>query len=117
MEPLIPKIGSVLNVPTQKPAQKAKEQPKEELAPKPDLKEINEQKDLQELKSVIYQLNDIPILNESLRFSFSNEANMLMVQIRDKKTDDVLRQYPSENFIRDIMYFRDNIGMLLDIKG
>ena len=67
-----------------------------------------------DLKNVLNALNSMPIFRDSLSFGFSEEIGQLMVQIKDKKSDEIIRQYPDEDFINRILYYRDNIGLLFD---
>lgn len=67
-----------------------------------------------DLKNLLKSLNEMPILNDKLSFGFSDEIGQLLVLITDKKTEDIIRQYPTEEFINRLMYYRDNIGVLFD---
>ena len=67
-----------------------------------------------DLIKLLDNMNKNPILNNSLMFGFSDEESILLVQIRDKKTDDLIRQYPSEQFLTRLRYYREHIGILLD---
>ena len=69
-----------------------------------------------ELNNVINTLNSMPIISDNLRFSYASEEHQLLVQIRDKQTDELIRQYPSEEFLRSIRYYSENIGILFDKK-
>jgi len=82
-------------------------------------KEVQEEAktDKPELDKVLAGLNSMPIIGDNLRFSYANDENQLLVQIRDKKTDDLIRQYPSEEFLTRLRYYRDNIGVLFDAIG
>ena len=84
-------------------------------------KEVQETQEVQtskpELSKVLDALNAMPIFSDTLNFGFSEEDKLLLVQIRDKKTDDLIRQYPSEEFLSGLKYYRDNIGMLFDAVG
>ena len=68
----------------------------------------------QDLKDVIKALNNMPIFRDILSFGFSGEIGQLLVQIKDKKTGNIIRRYPSEDFIKRMLYYRDNIGFLFD---
>jgi len=70
----------------------------------------------QELSKVLNILNMVPIISDNLRFSYASEEHQLLVQIRDKKTDELIRQYPSEEFLARLRYYRDNIGVIFDQK-
>lgn len=79
---------------------------------KEETQDSNKIKD--DLKNVIKALNNTPLLNDKLNFGFSDEAEMLMVQIKDRQTDKLIRQFPTEDFINRLLYYRDNIGVLFD---
>jgi len=82
-------------------------------------KEILEPKEIQLQKADLSKMMDI--LNKSpfsdtLKFGFNNDIEMLYVQIRDRKSDNLIRQYPTEQFIRNIMYSNEQLGMLFDVS-
>lgn len=81
---------------------------------------MNEQKKL--VEETVKQFNENPIISDKLKFSFNNDINFLMVQIMDIKTDKVIRQFPSEEFIARVKYFKENFletdrGFLIDEEG
>lgn len=71
------------------------------------------------IKLIIENLNSNTFLADKLRFGFSEEIDQLLIKIYDKESDKVIRQFPSEEFIKRIIYFKDVIlnGSLLDEKG
>jgi len=68
-----------------------------------------------ELDKILSTLNSTQFINDKLNFSYANDEHQLLVQIRDSKTDDLIRQYPSEEFLTRLRYYRNNIGVLFDI--
>jgi len=43
--------------------------------------------------------------NSSLEYTFNEEAKQLYIEIIDKKTKEVIRQFPSEEFFKRLIYF------------
>ena len=67
------------------------------------------------VKESIDFLNDIP--GNKLKFGFNYEFNEPLVIIYDKN-ENVLREFPSEEFFKRLEYFRDYIlpGLFMDKK-
>jgi flagellar protein FlaG len=89
----------------------------EKVLEKESKQELKQNTPAPELSKVLSALNIMPIISDNLRFSYAREEHQLLVQIRDKKTDDLIRQYPSEEFLKRLRYYRDNIGVLFDQKA
>jgi len=70
-----------------------------------------------DMLELLHSLNNVPHLKNSLAFGFSDDENLLLVQIRDRETDDLIRQYPSEEFLGRLRYYREHIGILLDDRA
>ena len=106
-------VGNISINPTELSKQILK--PEKVLEKKPE-QETREQTAAPELDKLLSILNVVPIISDNLRFSYAQDEHQLLVQIRDKKSNDLIRQYPSEEFLTRLRYYRDNIGILFDQK-
>ena len=70
-----------------------------------------------DLVGLLQELNSSTIYMDKLSFGFSSDINQLLVQIRDKDSNDIIRQYPTEDFIKRFLYHKKAIGALLDEIG
>jgi len=69
----------------------------------------------QEVQRAVAQANaQIAGLNESLSFGFIKELGQLVVQVTDKNSGEVIRQFPSREFIAQQIASKAFLGMLLD---
>lgn len=69
----------------------------------------------QDVQRAVAQANArIAGLNESLSFGFIKELGQLVVQITDKNSGEVIRQFPSRDFIAQQIASKAFLGMLLD---
>jgi len=69
----------------------------------------------QEVQRAVAQANiQIAGLNESLSFGFVKELGQLVVQVTDKNSGEVIRQFPSKDFIAQQIASKEFLGMLLD---
>jgi len=53
-------------------------------------------------------------INERLSFGFVQELGQLVVQVTDKNSGEVIRQFPSKEFIAHQIASKEFLGMLLD---
>lgn len=51
-----------------------------------------------------------------LEFQIHDEAGRYFVQIIDNNTQEVIRQIPSEEFLKMVAETKENLGLLIDIK-
>lgn len=69
----------------------------------------------QEVQRAVARANTrIAGLNESLSFGFVKELGQLVVQVTDKNSGEVIRQFPSKEFIAQQIASKAFLGMLLD---
>jgi len=69
----------------------------------------------QEVQRAVTRANvQIAGLNESLSFGFVKELGQLVVQVTDKNSGEVIRQFPSREFIAQQIASKAFLGMLLD---
>jgi len=50
----------------------------------------------QDLMEIVQKLNSDTALNTKVKFGFHDESSTYFVSVRDAKTDEVLRKYPSD---------------------
>jgi flagellar protein FlaG len=71
-----------------------------------------------ELQKVITELNKaMNPLNTALKFKFNDKIDELTVQVIDKKTNEVIREFPPKEALRLMEKMRELVGMLFDKKG
>lgn len=69
------------------------------------------------MKQIVKLLNNLPSTN-SLEFSFNDEARMSVVEVHERDSKKLIRQFPTEDFFNRLAYFKDNIlpGLLMDVE-
>lgn len=55
--------------------------------------------------------------NEKIAFGYEKRLNMLIVQVQDRNTGEVVREIPPREFIDFKVAMRERIGLLLDKQG
>ncbi|MES0371366.1 MAG: flagellar protein FlaG [Mariprofundaceae bacterium] len=55
--------------------------------------------------------------NEKIAFGYEKRLNMLIVQVQDRETGEVIREIPPREFIDFRIAMRERIGLLLDKQG
>ena len=80
-----------------------------EAAQKPE--EITEET----VSSMTDQLNELMSkINCDLQFSYNKEMDMMSVKMMDKKTGEVIKEYPPEELIESMVKAKEWIGAFLD---
>ena len=80
-----------------------------EAAQKPE--EITEET----VSSMTDQLNELMSkINCDLQFSYNKEVDMMSVKMMDKKTGEVIKEYPPEEIIESMVKAKEWIGAFLD---
>ncbi|MGC8706210.1 MAG: flagellar protein FlaG [Desulfurella sp.] len=68
-----------------------------------------------DVKQLIQKLNDsISSLNDSVKFSYSEDAKGLIVKVIDSKTGQVIRQMPPEELIKLEASLAQSIGIIFN---
>ncbi|MGC8822617.1 MAG: flagellar protein FlaG [Desulfurella sp.] len=68
-----------------------------------------------DVKKLIQKLNDsISSLNDSVKFSYSEDAKGLIVKVIDSKTGQVIRQMPPEELIKLEASLAQSIGIIFN---
>lgn len=75
-------------------------------------------KELKEIiKEKIQDLNDIvDFLGRGIRFKLHDETDLLMTQIIDVKTQEVLKEMPPEEMLDLIARIEEMVGLIIDEK-
>lgn len=55
--------------------------------------------------------------SEKIAFGYEKRLNMLIVQVQDRETGEVIREIPPREFIEFRIAMRERIGLLLDKQG
>ncbi len=67
------------------------------------------------VKSLVQKLNDsISTLNDSVKFSYSEDAKALIVKVVDTKTGQVIRQIPPEELVKLEASLSQSIGIIFN---
>jgi len=68
-----------------------------------------------DIKSLVEKLNSsISTLNDSVKFSYSEDAKALVVKVIDSKTGQVIRQIPPEELIKLEASLSQSIGIIFN---
>jgi len=67
----------------------------------------------QQVKQAVEQLNrEFP--SESVGFAYEKRLNMLLVQVTDKATGAVVKEFPSKDFVEHKVAMQAMVGVILD---
>ena len=70
------------------------------------------------LQSQIDEMNKgMEAFNTALHFKFHEETGIMMVRFVDKNTNEVIKEYPPEEFLEKKARIKEFIGMILDEKA
>jgi len=71
-----------------------------------------------ELEHLTEQLNkEMSPLNTDLEFKYNKKIDNFSVLVIDKKTDKVIREFPTKEALKLMEKMRELVGMLFDKKG
>ena len=71
-----------------------------------------------EMQRLVANLNDeISLISTDLRFGFNDTAEMLQVSIINKKTDEIIRRFPTEEAVTLMSSMKEFVGLLFDKEG
>jgi len=81
-----------------------------------DIKKLSKD-EIKTTKQIINILNESS--NSQLKFGFNDEVGMSTIQVYDRDSDKLIREFPSKEFFNRLMFFRDNIlpGLIMDEKA
>lgn len=76
----------------------------------------NKQSSAEELRDKVSQLNEhMQNLNRSLQFTVDEESGDSIVTVRDAKTEEIIRQFPSEELLKARQAVDKAKGMLIEV--
>jgi len=83
-----------------------------------DEKEQSQVLNMDELADKIAEgMNNIArVFNASLNFSVDKPTGKSVIKVVDKKTEELIRQIPTEEMLKLMGKMRDMMGMLLDVE-
>ena len=68
-----------------------------------------------EMKRLIADLNEeMSLISTDLRFGYNNQAEMLQVSIINKKTNEIIRRFPTEEAVSLMTTMKEFIGVIFD---
>jgi len=101
---------SAVKVPTVQDVQTAKEEQKEEEA-RLERGTMSEES-VSDMTDTFNQLMDK--INCNLEFSYNKEVDMLNVKMIDKETKEVIKEFPPEEMIENMIKAKDWLGAFID---
>lgn len=71
-----------------------------------------------EMKRMIADLNEeMSLISTDLRFGYNSQVEMLQVSIINKKTNEIIRRFPTEEAVSLMTTMKDFIGVIFDKEG
>lgn len=68
-----------------------------------------------EMKRLVADLNqEMSLISTDLRFGYNDTAEMLQISIIDKKTNEIVRRFPTEEAIALMTTMKNFIGVIFD---
>jgi flagellar protein FlaG len=71
----------------------------------------------QDLIEIVQELNNDTALNTKVKFGFHDESSTYFVSVRDAKTDEVIRKYPSDEAMSLAAKMRQLSRGLVDLQA
>jgi len=77
---------------------------------------VSKSDDIQLTKKIVDSLNEIP--GNELKFDFNEDAGMITVKVYEKDSDQLIREFPSQEFFNQLLFFQNTIlpGLIIDEK-
>ena len=76
-----------------------------------------QQEETQEIESVVSNISDyVQTVRRELEFTVDEDSGLTVVKVFNKETDELIRQIPSEDFLKLAKTITDYKGTLLDVK-
>jgi flagellar protein FlaG len=83
-----------------------------------DMTEKSREELKKEMKKLESELNEaMNPLNQNLLFKFNDKADVLIMEVIDKKSNEVIRQFPPQDAIKLMEKMKELVGILFDKKG
>lgn len=78
-------------------------------------KKMQEQKRIRKLKDAIDRANQETRMKQTAcEFSFDDATNRIAIKVKDKETDEVIREIPAEETLEMLARIKEQAGLLLD---
>ena len=107
------KQPSAVKVPTVKDVQAAKDEEKKEKEQEGRLEPgTMSEESVNEMTDTFNQLMDK--INCNIEFSYNKKVNMLNVKMIDKETKEVIKEFPPEEMIENMIKAKDWLGAFID---
>ena len=104
---------SAVKVPTVQDVQAAKDEEKEKQEQEGHLEPGTMSEDsVSEMTDTLNQLMDK--INCNIEFSYNKEVDMLNVKMIDKQTKEVIKEFPPEEMIENMIKAKDWLGAFID---
>ena len=89
----------------------------ERPAPTAEKQGKDDENEMRSVEEAVGKLNDLTLIfDKSVKFSVTNKLGNVRVQIIDKASDTVIREYPPETAVDLLNRIRDELGVLVDEK-
>ena len=76
-----------------------------------------QQEEMQEIESVVSNISDyVQTVKRELQFTVDEDSGLTVVKVFNKETDELIRQIPSEDFLKLAKTITDYKSTLLDVK-
>lgn len=83
-----------------------------------EFNEQNKEISKEELDSAIENLNSqMEMLDTNIEFGYNDKLNSLYVNVMEKSTGKLIRQFPTEQTMKLAEHFKEIVGMIFDKKG
>lgn len=80
-----------------------------------ELNKLTNEELTQRTKDATEKLNfQMEQLDAKVRFAYNDTLNLMVVQVKDAKTGELVSQLPSKQAIKISEYFKESIGILFD---
>lgn len=74
-----------------------------------------EEQHVRKLKEAINQANqEIRMKQTACEFSYDEDTNRIAIKVKDKETDEVIREIPAEETLEMLARIREQAGLLMD---
>lgn len=76
--------------------------------------EISTKKEIEVSRQIVKLMNELP--GNKLKFGFNEEAGIGTISVYDRENENLISEFPSQDFFNRLAFFKDNIlpGLLLD---
>ena len=76
-----------------------------------------QQEEMQEIENVVSNISDyVQTIRRELQFTVDEDSGLTVVKVFNKETDELIRQIPSEDFLKLAKTITDYKSTLLDVK-